>query len=48
MIKTLLIGWDAADWKVISPLIEANLTLQIFTRNRGLRPRHPPNPPSRG
>jgi predicted AlkP superfamily phosphohydrolase/phosphomutase len=21
--KTLLIGWDAADWKVISPLIDA-------------------------
>ncbi|NBC13280.1 MAG: tetratricopeptide repeat protein [Gammaproteobacteria bacterium] len=23
MTKTLLIGWDAADWKVISPLIDA-------------------------
>jgi hypothetical protein len=26
MIKTLLIGWDAADWKVISPLIDVGET----------------------
>jgi len=32
MTKVLLIGWDAADWKVINPLMEEGLmsSLQSF------------------